>query len=252
VRFRPLVLCYHAVSDRWPDPLAISAAALEHQLRMLKRARMTPVPADAVLSNRARTFHVTFDDAYRNVAAALPLLERLGIPATVFACSDYAAHGRRLAVPELRDRMGPHPDELLTMTWDMLRDLAERGVEIGSHTASHAHLCELGDAELVHELAGSRKEIEDQLGVPCRFISYPYGEEEPRVQAVARRSGYLAGYAVRRRPRADNQFALPRVDVYRRDRAWRFAVKASPVGGRALHALGLMRRGSAASSKHAA
>src|SRR5215208_6892216 len=160
--FRPLVLCYHAVSDLWTDPLAVSAEALERQLGLLLRARLRPVRADGVLDNRARTLHITFDDCYRNVLDAVPVLERLGVHATVFACSGYAGDGRPLDVPELADRRGAHPDELATMTWDMLRELAERGVEIGSHTVSHPHLPELEDAELAAELRDSRERIGDE------------------------------------------------------------------------------------------
>jgi peptidoglycan/xylan/chitin deacetylase (PgdA/CDA1 family) len=248
VTFRPLVLCYHAVSHRWPDPLAVPVEALEQQLRMLLRAGMRPVPAAGVMANRRRTFHVTFDDAYRSVRTAVPVLERLGIPATVFVCSDHACSGRRLDVPELRDRMGPDPDELLTMSWETLRELAERGVEIGSHSASHAHLTELGDDELRHELAGSREQIEDELGRPCRFLSYPYGEDDVRVRAAAQHAGYQAAYTLRAHRRRAGAFGLPRVDVYGWDGMGRFAVKASPLwdpGLYLLHALRRQARGSA-------
>lgn len=246
--FRPLVLCYHAISDLWRDPLAVPVEALEQQLRMLLRAGMRPVAAAGVMANRRRTFHVTFDDAYCSVRTAVPVLERLGIPATVFVCSDHACSGRRLDVPELRDRMGQHPDELLTMSWETLRELAERGVEIGSHSASHAHLTQLRDDELRHELAGSREQIEDELGRPCRFLSYPYGEDDVRVRAAAQRAGYQAAYTLRAHRRRAGAFGLPRVDVYGWDGMGRFAVKASPLwdpGLYVLHALRRPARGSA-------
>jgi peptidoglycan/xylan/chitin deacetylase (PgdA/CDA1 family) len=242
VPFRPLVLCYHAISDLWLDPLAIGLDALEKQLRLLLRAGLRPVSADHVMANRRHTFHVTFDDAYRNVGTAVPLLERLGIPATIFVCTDHARDGRRLDVPELRHRMGEHPEELLTMQWETLHELAERGVEIGSHTASHPHLLDLGDDELREELAGSRERIEDELGRPCRFISYPYGEDDPRVRDAARHAGYAAGYTLRGHRRRAGRFSLPRVDVYRRDGAGRFAVKSSPLWDPALYVLDAVRR----------
>jgi hypothetical protein len=98
VRFRPLVLCYHAISDRWADPLAVggqtwSAAAVA-------AARQAgAVGAEGVLANRGRSFHVTFDDAYRSVAAAMPILEQLRVSPTVFACMDFARDGRRFLIP---------------------------------------------------------------------------------------------------------------------------------------------------------
>ena len=41
----PLVLCYHAVSDRWPDPLAVPARVLLEQVRRLLGRGLRPVDA---------------------------------------------------------------------------------------------------------------------------------------------------------------------------------------------------------------
>ena len=244
--FRPLVLCYHAVSDRWADPLAVDPTAFVRQLGALVRLGWRPVTAAQVLDNRKRTLHVTFDDAYRNVASsALPVLERLGMPATVFACSGYARDGRILDVPELRDRRGDHPEELETMDWDALRDIADRGVEVGSHTVSHPHLPELSDAELRRELSDSREAIEAELGRPCRYLAYPYGEDDRRVHAAAQAAGYTGAYTLRRKGDGLDRFAVPRVDVYRGDGMGRFALKSSPVYGPGTAILDAVRRTSA-------
>jgi peptidoglycan/xylan/chitin deacetylase (PgdA/CDA1 family) len=60
-----------------------------------------------------------------------------------------------------------------TLDWDGLRGLADQGVEIESHTVTHAHLPDLADAELQHELVRSRLELEDELGRQCRFLAFP-------------------------------------------------------------------------------
>ena len=64
------------------------------------------------------------------------------------------------------------------MTWDELRALAERGVEIGSHTLTHPHLPLLSDEELLRELGDSREQFEAELNRPCRYLAYPYGEND--------------------------------------------------------------------------
>ena len=76
----------------------------------------------------------------------LPSLERLGIQPTIFVCTDYA--GRRPAARRCRcSRAYP----LSTATsWPRcagtsLRELAERGIEVGSHTSTHPNLRELSD-----------------------------------------------------------------------------------------------------------
>src|SRR5262249_909002 len=134
---RPLVLCYHAVSDTWHHRLSVPAEALEEQLRHLIGHGWRPVGALEAATGTGKLLHVTFDGARTGVRNALPVLERTGAKATVFACTRYAGDGRALAVPELD---GEPAAELETMTWDELRGLVERGIEVSSHTVSHPHL----------------------------------------------------------------------------------------------------------------
>jgi peptidoglycan/xylan/chitin deacetylase (PgdA/CDA1 family) len=231
-RRQALVLCYHAVSEGWPHALATGLEAFERQLRGLLRRGFRPAAAEDVLRNGGRLLHVTFDDAFRSVERALPVLEQLGLPATVFACSGYADAGRELDVPELAAQVREHPHELVTMDWDALRGLAERGVEIGSHTVSHPHLPALSDAAVQRELRESRDRIQDQLRRPCRFLAYPFGDEDARVRAAAAAAGYEAAFALPGREDSLDRFALPRVGVYRGDGGLRWRLKTSAAARR--------------------
>jgi peptidoglycan/xylan/chitin deacetylase (PgdA/CDA1 family) len=224
---RPLVLCYHAISDEWAHPLALRPEVFERQLRSLLLRRFRPATAEAVAAGRGRLLHVTFDDAYRSIDGAIAIAASLSIPVTVFAASAYAESGRPLDVPELAEDARRHPEHLATMDWHALRALAERGVEIGSHTVSHAHLPALSDAELQGELRDSRERIEDELGRPCRFLAFPYGEHDPRVQAAVAAAGYDAAFALGPGSAHANRFALPRVDLYPRDGMLRATLKTS-------------------------
>ena len=113
------------------------------------------------------------------------------------------------------------------MTWDELRSVSAGGVEVGSHTMTHAHLPSLSDLELERELNDSRRRFEDELGRPCRFLAYPYGEENPRVQEAARAAGYDAAFALPGPSGPVNPFALRRVGIYLRDNGLRFRLKTS-------------------------
>jgi peptidoglycan/xylan/chitin deacetylase (PgdA/CDA1 family) len=236
----PLVLAYHAVSERWQHPLAVTEAQLHRHLRLLLSLRFRPAPADEILSRRGRLLHVSFDDAYTSVARVLPRLAQLGVPATVFACAGYADTGAPLAVPELVDEVAAHPSELATMTWDALRELIEQGVEVGSHTISHPHLVELAEGELTRELLDSRTRLEDELRRPCRYLSYPYGEQDARVRDAARAAGYEAAFALPGIDRPPDPFAFPRIGIYQRDNVARAALKTSALRRPAL-ALAAMR-----------
>ena len=132
-----------------------------------------------------------------------PALERLGVSVQIFVCTRYARAGAPLSIPELA---GDDPAQLATMSWDELRDHADRGLRVGSHAVSHPHLTRLSDAELRRELA------------------YPYGEQDERVRAAARRTGYDCAYALRGRKR--DAYALPRVDLYRRHTVPRALIRA--------------------------
>ena len=226
---RPLVLCYHAVVEGEPQRLAVRRATFESQLRSLLGRGYRPVSAADAVELRGRLLHVTFDDAFRSVTDALPLLEDLGVPATIFACTSFARDGRPFGVAELRDDAAADPAAFSTMDWDALRGAASRGVEIASHSVTHPHLPRLSDAELDRELGESRQELGDELGAPCRYLAYPYGDEDDRVRAAARRAGYDAAFAVDPGRRRSDRFALPRLAVYRHDTAVGFRLRTSPL-----------------------
>jgi peptidoglycan/xylan/chitin deacetylase (PgdA/CDA1 family) len=227
-RFRPVIICYHAVTEGAPHRLAVSRRALERHVRSVLRRGYVPGTAADVVDGRRRLLHVTFDDAFRSVELALPVLESLRVPVTVFACTAMADKGSSLDIRELADEVAADPRAYSTMDWDALRALIERGVEVGSHTVTHARLSRIADDELERELAESRLRLEDELRRPCRFLAYPYGDTDDRVRNAARQAGYDAAFALQvRRSRIDS-WSLPRVDLYRDDHVVRALLKTSP------------------------
>jgi peptidoglycan/xylan/chitin deacetylase (PgdA/CDA1 family) len=153
----------------------------------------------------------SFDDAFRSAATVFPALERLGVPIQIFVCTKYARNAAPLTIPELA---GDDPEQLATMSWDELCAHVARGVAIGSHGVSHAHLTRLSDDELRRELTESKEAIEAELGRPCPEFAYPYGEHDERVRAAVRAAGYERAFGLRERGRSP--YALRRVDLYRR------------------------------------
>ena len=53
----PLVLCYHAVSERWPAPLSVTPDAFERQLRRLSRGGFRGVTFEARAQPAVRRAH---------------------------------------------------------------------------------------------------------------------------------------------------------------------------------------------------
>ena len=232
-----LVLCYHAVSPRWTADLSVTPEAFERQLELLVgRGYRGATFHEAVSAPPSeRTMAVTFDDAYLSVLElGKPILDALGLPATVFVPTDYPDRGAPMAWPGIDQWMGgEHEDELRPMTWEQLGGLAEAGWEIGSHTCSHPHLTRIDAAALDREMAASRAECEGRLGRPCRTIAYPYGDYDPRVVDAAGRAGYAAACTLPARFHAARPLEWPRVGVYHGDDERRFRMKVSPAVRRA-------------------
>jgi peptidoglycan/xylan/chitin deacetylase (PgdA/CDA1 family) len=227
---RRLVLGYHAVSETWPAALSVTPDQLRGQLEWLLDRGYTGVLFHDVATSRAsrRAFAITFDDAYRSVLElAWPILSDLGVPATVFAVTDFASDGRPLAWPGIDHWMGgPHAHELRGLAWNELAELAEGGWEVGSHTRRHPRLTQLDDDDLERELRESRTACEEALGRPCRALAYPYGDVDARVVRAAAQAGYAAA-AIEGLARP-HPLAWPRVGVYHGNSMRRFRLKASP------------------------
>lgn len=206
---RALVLTYHSISEG-PGPLRVSPRAFEEQLERLARAGFEAVPLASVVDDLeaarpfgGRRFALTFDDGYRDFAdAALPILERRGLPATLF-------------VTAARDRErlpGGLPQPLLPL--DALAGLAIRGVEIGAHSVAHGDLTALTADALERELAGCARALAECLGRPVAHFAYPYGCYDARVRtAAARHFRSACTTQLARVEQGGDRFAIPRVDA---------------------------------------
>ncbi len=226
-----LVLCYHAVSPSWDAPLSVTPDALEAQLSRLSRAGWQGTTfRDAVLRPPERqTLAVTFDDAFLSVFdLARPILSRLGLPATVFVPTAFAARRQQLRWSELEPWSDTgHARELECMSWEDLAVLVGEGWEVASHTRSHPRLTGLGDEALRFELAESRHECTERLGVPCDTLAYPFGDVDDRVAEFACAAGYQAAAALSSSLRWMGAHRWPRVGVYHDDQMWRFGLKVN-------------------------
>jgi peptidoglycan/xylan/chitin deacetylase (PgdA/CDA1 family) len=93
----------------------------------------------------------------------------------------------------------PTPEYRAT-SWDQVREMANHGVEIGSHTRTHPRLSLLSDESLWEEIEGSKRELEEQLSRPVVSFAYPYGtpldfdDRCRRAVAAANYTSAVVGY----------------------------------------------------------
>jgi peptidoglycan/xylan/chitin deacetylase (PgdA/CDA1 family) len=146
------------------------------------------------------------------------LLREREWPATMFAVAGYLDGDRRFPWDE-----GADPTGCRLLDWSGLRELADAGMDIGSHSVSHPWLPELSPEQLDHELRASKKRIEDGLGRAVTSVAYPTGGWDQRVRDAAHRAGYAAGVTVDRgrSPRGHDPLALRRAFAFSRRQDFR-------------------------------
>lgn len=224
-----LVLCYHAVSPTWPAETSVTPGRLQEQLESLLDAGYEGATLTDALTvpSAGRTVAVTFDDAHRSVhRAALPIMERLNIPGTIFVPTDFPDSGRPMGWPGYTEWMGTeHEQELDCLSWTELGDLQDVGWEIGSHTCSHPRLPGLDDETLARELRESRLVCEEHFGSSCSTLAYPYGDHDTRVVRATREAGYAFAVTVPTRTASALPLQWPRVAAYHSDTAARLRLR---------------------------
>jgi peptidoglycan/xylan/chitin deacetylase (PgdA/CDA1 family) len=207
------ILMYHRVCHPGPGPgsrptVNVRPATFRRQLEGLVEQGHRFLPLGEVLTVSAQggalppnTVVVTFDDGYASVRTeALPVLQALGIPATVFVATAFI--GRREPFPF--DPWGrAHaetvaPADWRPLTWAECAELESSGlVEIGSHSHTHADLRSRPD-EFETDVATSVGLLDERLRRQPRPFAFPYGSVRsgfagPALREAARRAGVTCG-----------------------------------------------------------
>lgn len=82
------------------------------------------------------------------------------------------------------------------MSWADVREMADAGIDFGSHTVSHRMLDKLSNGEALRELVDSKERIESETGRPVRSLAYPNGNYSNKVMELAGDAGYEAAFSM--------------------------------------------------------
>jgi glycosyltransferase involved in cell wall biosynthesis len=195
---------------RWLKWRGYNAIHLGDLIRCLREHRLPP----------AKSVVITFDDGYiDNRLLAVPLLERLGLPATIFLVT---SAGERNSWDTGGEALAGRPLIGLREAREMRGD----NVAFGAHTRTHVDLTTIDPSTVVSEVAGSRTELEAGLGVPVTAFAYPHGRWSPEVKEAVRKAGFLGacGTVAGRNSVSADPYALNRLEVRGTDSLVRFVL----------------------------
>jgi len=219
------ILLYHAVCEDRDFPSSagtnVSPEMFERQLRHVS-SRFSVISLDTMLDekkeNDGNAIAITFDDGYEDsYENALPVLKKYGLPVAFFLTVSQI--GKDWDFPR-----GSYPG----LSWEQVREIAQDPlIEIGSHGLRHGDLTKLSLREAEAEIRSSRVMLEEKLGRPVQYFSYPYGSFSERIKELVRQSNYRAGFSVI--SHNPEMYSLRRILISRKDTLFRFIIKLSPL-----------------------
>lgn len=211
-----IIFCYHGLTDKVRYPgTQITPAMFEQQMKMLKDRGITVIGMQDLLAWKRgeknippRCAVVTFDDGLKSqYEVAWPIMKKLGYTFTMFIYTE-GVRGGLFGGGE-------------AITWEMLGDMRDNGIDIQAHSATHQDLRENhpvtirqpdGKKErkrltgpeyeqfLQSELVGCKTLLEQRLGIKVNCFAVPYGFYNEHVKEIARNAGYEAMFTVYGQP----------------------------------------------------
>ncbi|MBU0548540.1 MAG: polysaccharide deacetylase family protein [Candidatus Omnitrophica bacterium] len=187
-RYTVPILVYHSIDYKEESPFVVPENFIK-QLEYIKRKGYEVITLDELVESikskkqlKRNKVVITFDDGYKNnFKYAYPILKRFGFPATVFLISDYMGNDKRF------------------LSWEQVRIMFKDNISFGAHTKTHFYLGVVEDEKVaLEEIVGSKKKIEQEIGMAVDYFCYPGGGFNERVKEIVKQAGYKGACATNR------------------------------------------------------
>lgn len=182
------IMTYHNVESITPPRQNwVSPERFEWQMAYLKKHHYKVIPlnelVDAIINQKLISYKsvvITFDDGYENnYTHAFPILKKYGFPATIFLVSDFINQPGYLTANQIKEMM-------------------VSGITFAAHSRTHPYLPGISREQQVEEIAGSKKILEEKLGISIFFFAYPHGGFSDDIKQIVKQAGYKAAFTTNR------------------------------------------------------
>lgn len=215
-------LCYHQVVPHAMGLFEISVEAFREQLALLKAQGYESINSKQLLDFLSGRYQplkkpvlLTFDDGYRSVYThAFPIMKEFGFVGIACVYPEFIGSGGG-------------------MSWEQLKEMAGAGWTIESHSLTHANLWKVPVASgaraavFEREISRPKRIIEEKVGLPVLFMTWPYGIYTDETEAYARQAGYRGALTVDGGSNYAglDPFRVKRQVVYRTDTREKFLIR---------------------------
>ena len=182
------ILMYHEIEDIGRhEANYVTPKNFERQMAFFAKNKYNVISLDALIESIKQgnfipknSVVISFDDGVENnYTNALGVLKKYDFPAIVFVPSSLIGKTKQMSAAQLQE-------------------MIHAGIDIGSHTQTHAYLPDLSFEEQRREIFDSKKDLEESLGIPIKYFAYPIGGFSDEIKEIVRQAGYEGACATNR------------------------------------------------------
>jgi peptidoglycan/xylan/chitin deacetylase (PgdA/CDA1 family) len=201
---------YHSIGDRLDSSVPVKQ--FERHLQILttnyRLQTLREWHESSTEPSSQPTACITFDDGYLdNYEQALRVLEKYDIPATFFITTEL-----------MGSRFSTSSGESPMMNSNHIQKLADKGHEIGGHSASHTRLNNLSSKRARSEIINCTETLRNELNLEVDSFAYPKGSRNSQIIQVLNELDYQRAVTTAERLAGDRdgEFELPRIWIHKR------------------------------------